>query len=209
MSKATVQALSDSLFPDIGTDITPADLRTFNDALIADYQEEIQQLTQAEIDALTPDLGQIVFNEDLANYCFWNGSSWKYFVTNGVNLAEIRTVKVTVTSAEILDSHDNPVELLPAPGVNSFYQIINTTIKKSFDTTAYDTNVDGNFTIGSEIVGSTLDLSFTQTSYVFGTGSGSIDDIENQACFFTTETGNPENGDGELVFYITYQILEL
>ena len=98
---------------------------------------------------------------------------------------------------------------MPAPGVNSFYQIINVTIKKSFDTTAYDTNVDGNFTIGSEIVGGILDLAFTQTSYTAGTGSFSIDDIENQGLFLTTETGNPENGDGELVFYITYQILEL
>ena len=38
MSKIAVQALSDSLFSDVGADITPADLRTFNDALIDDYQ---------------------------------------------------------------------------------------------------------------------------------------------------------------------------
>lgn len=208
MSKIAVQALSDSLFSDVGADITPADLRTFNDALIDDYQEEIQQLTTAEITALTPTNGLLVYNTDLAKYGYYNGTAWKYFLTE-TPVALIQTIKVTVTSAEILDSHDNPVELLPAPGVNSFYQVINTTIKKSFDTTAYDTNVDGNFTIGSEIVGGTLDLAFTQTSYTAGTGSFSIDDIENQGLFFTTETGNPENGDGELVFYITYQILEL
>jgi hypothetical protein len=208
MSKIAVQALSDSLFSDVGADITPADLRTFNDALIDDYQEEVQQLTTAEITALTPTNGLLVYNTDLAKYGYYNGSSWKYFLTE-TPVALIQTIKVTVTSAEILDSHDNPVELLPAAGVNSFYQIINVTIKKSFDTTAYDTNVDGNFTIGSEIVGGTLDLAFTQTSYTAGTGSFSIDDIENQGLFFTTETGNPENGDGELVFYITYQILEL
>jgi hypothetical protein len=208
MSKIAVQALSDSLFSDVGADITPADLRTFNDALIDDYQEEVQQLTTAEITALTPTNGLLVYNTDLAKYGYYNGTAWKYFLTE-TPVALIQTIKVTVTSAEILDSHDNPVELLPAAGVNSFYQIINVTIKKSFDTTAYDTNVDGNFTIGSEIVGGTLDLAFTQTSYTAGTGSFSIDDIENQGLFFTTETGNPENGDGELVFYITYQILEL
>lgn len=208
MSKIAVQALSDSLFSDVGADITPADLRTFNDALIDDYQEEIQQLTTAEINALTPPVGLLVYNTDLAKYGYHNGVAWKYFLTE-TPVALIQTIKVTVTSAEILDAYDTPVELLPAPGVNSFYQVINTTIKKSFYTTAYDTNVDGIFTIGTEVIGGTLDLAFTQTSYVFGTGSGSIDDIENQGLFFTTETGNPENGDGELVFYITYQILEL
>jgi len=208
MSKIAVQALSDSLFPDIGPEITPADLRAFNNAIIDDYQEEIQQLTTAEINALTPPIGLLVYNTDLAKYGYHNGVAWKYFLTE-TPVALIQTIKVTVTSAEILDSHDNPVELLPAPGVNSFYQVINTTIKKSFDTTAYDTNVDGIFTIGTEVIGGTLDLAFTQTSYVFGTGSGSIDDIENQGLFFSTETGNPENGDGELIFYITYQILEL
>lgn len=207
MSKIAVQALSDSLFSDVGADITPADLRTFNDALIDDYQEEIQQLTTAAINALTPTNGLLVYNTDLAKYGYYNGSSWKYFLTE-IPVAEIQTIKVTVTSAEILDSHDNPVELLPAPGVNSFYQTINATIKRSFNTTAYDTNVNGNFTIGSEVIGGTLDLSFTQTSYISGTGSFIVDDIENQGLFFSTESGNPENGDGELVFYITYQILE-
>lgn len=207
MSKIAVQALSDSLFPDVGTDITPADLRTFNNALIADYNEEIAQLTQTEINALTPTNGLLVYNLDLAKYGYYNGSSWKYFLTE-TPVAQIQTTKVTITSAEILDSYDNPVEILPAPGVGSFYQILAVTYSRVFDTTPYDANVNGAFTVGSAVIGN-IDLSFTETSYSFASPSATVADIDNQGFFFTNEDGNPVDGDGEIIVYITYQIIEL
>jgi hypothetical protein len=206
MSKATVQALSDSTFPDVGPAITPADIRAFNNALIADYQEELQQLTQAEIDALTPDLGQIVFNTDLANYCFWNGSMWKYFVTNAVNLAEIRTVKVTVTSAEILDAYDTPIELIAAPPSGFYIDPISITARFDYDSTPYATNTNGLVKIGSGTINGLIPLSTSNSLMTKMALSGFG---FSGAMTFTVEDGNPTAGDSDLIFYITYQVVQL
>lgn len=205
MSKIAVQALSDSLFSDVGADITPADLRTFNDALIDDYQEEVQQLTTAEITALTPTNGLLVYNTDLAKYGYYNGSAWKYFLTE-TPVALIQTIKVTVTSAEILDAYDTPVELIPAPAAGFYIDPISIVHKFDYDTTAYATNTSGKIVLSDE--GSVCDIDLTRANSDVQKTGGS-DFVTDGAMLFTVETGNPTAGDSDLIIFITYQVIEL
>jgi hypothetical protein len=205
MSKIAVQALSDSLFSDVGADITPADLRTFNDALIDDYQEEIQQLTTAEITALTPTNGLLVYNTDLAKYGYYNGTAWKYFLTE-TPVAEIQTIKVTVTSAEILDAYDTPVELIPAPPAGFYIDPISIVYRFDYNTTPYATNTSGIIVLSDE--GTVVDIDLTRANSDVLKTSGS-DFMTDGAMLFTVETGNPTAGDSDLIIFITYQVLEL
>jgi hypothetical protein len=205
MSKIAVQALSDSLFSDVGADITPADLRTFNDALIDDYQEEVQQLTTAEITALTPTNGLLVYNTDLAKYGYYNGSSWKYFLTE-IPVAEIQTIKVTVTSAEILDAYDTPIELIPAPPAGFYIDPISIVYRFDYDSTPYATNTSGKIILSDE--GSVVDIDLTRANSDVVKTTGS-DFMTDGAMLFTVETGNPTAGDSDLIIFITYQLVEL
>jgi hypothetical protein len=205
MSKIAVQALSDSLFSDVGADITPADLRTFNDALIDDYQEEVQQLTTAEITALTPTNGLLVYNTDLAKYGYYNGSSWKYFLTE-IPVAEIQTIKVTVTSAEILDAYDTPIELIPAPPAGFYIDPISIVYRFDYDSTPYATNTSGKIILSDEGIVSDIDLSRTDSD-VLKEQTGVF--VTEGAMLFTVETGNPTAGDSDLIIFITYQVIEL
>jgi hypothetical protein len=205
MSKIAVQALSDSLFSDVGADITPADLRTFNDALINDYQEEVQQLTTAEITALTPTNGLLVYNTDLAKYGYYNGSSWKYFLTE-IPVAEIQTIKVTVTSAEILDAYDTPVELIPAPPAGFYIDPISIVYRFDYDSTPYATNTNSFITFGIQNVSSKIDLTIADSDMgkVELNGEGFSGAME-----FRVKDGNPTAGDSDLIIFITYQLVEL
>jgi hypothetical protein len=205
MSKIAVQALSDSLFSDVGADITPADLRTFNDALIDDYQEEIQQLTTAEITALTPTNGLLVYNTDLAKYGYYNGSAWKYFLTE-IPVAEIQTIKVTVTSAEILDAYDTPIELIPAPPAGFYIDPISIVYRFDYDSTPYATNTSGKIILSDEGIVSDIDLSRTDSD-VLKEETGVF--VTDGAMLFTVEDGNPTAGDSDLIIFITYQVIEL
>jgi hypothetical protein len=205
MSKIAVQALSDSLFSDVGADITPADLRTFNDALIDDYQEEVQQLTTAEITALTPTNGLLVYNTDLAKYGYYNGSAWKYFLTE-IPVAEIQTIKVTVTSAEILDAYDTPVELIPAPPAGFYIDPISIMLRFDYNTTPYATNTSGIIVLSDEGNVADIDLSRTDSD-VLKEQTGVF--VTEGAMLFTVETGNPTAGDSDLIIFITYQLVEL
>jgi hypothetical protein len=206
MSKIAVQALSDSLFPDIGPEITPADLRAFNNAIIDDYQEEIQQLTTAEINALTPPIGLLVYNTDLAKYGYHNGVAWKYFLTE-TPVAEIQTIKVTVTSAEILDAHDTPIELIPAPPAGFYIDPISIVFRFDYNTTAYATNVDGVINLPQEFTEIPLNISNSNPRKCQNNSNGIC--LNNAAMTFSVETGNPTAGDSDLIIFITYQVIEL
>jgi hypothetical protein len=130
----------------------------------------------------------------------------KYFVTNGVNLSEIRTVKVTVTSAEILDAYDTPIELIPAPPSGFYIDPISIVYRFDYDSTPYATNTSGIIVLSDE--GNVADIDLTRANSDVLKTSGS-DFVTDGAMLFTVETGNPTAGDSDLIIFITYQVIEL
>lgn len=137
-------------------------------------------------------------------------------VTSKVTLDEIKTYsqpanvilseKVTITSAEILDAYDTPIQLIPAPPAGFYIDPISVVSRFDYDSTPYATNTNGRIHIGSQSVTSIIDLS-TANSLMAKEGFGGQG--LSGAMTFTVEDGNPTAGDSDLIIYITYQIIEL
>jgi hypothetical protein len=137
-------------------------------------------------------------------------------LTSKVTLDEIKTYsqpanvilseKVTVTSAEILDAYDTPVELIPAPPAGFYIDPISIVYRFDYDSTPYATNTSGIIVLSDEGIVNDIDLSRTDSD-VLKEQTGVF--VTDGAMLFTVEDGNPTAGDSDLIIYITYQIIEL
>lgn len=68
---------------------------------------------------------------------------------NPVIVQSAKKVKITVTSAQLLDLHNTPVQLIAAPGPGKAIQILNVVPQVEFNTTPYEwSNVTGGNTFG-------------------------------------------------------------
>jgi len=139
------------------------------------------------------------------------GDSSKFLNQQGewvtINTDGLLRVKVTVTSEEILNSFTTPVELIPSPGVGYYINILDVNELQDFNSIVYDTNTTGN--LGYEDINVILyntKLDFLTTSFfkIFPKNN----DIEtNRPISFWTENGNPTDGNSNITYYITYQIV--
>ena len=138
-------------------------------------------------------------------------------LTSKVTLDEIKTYsqpanvilseKVTVTSAEILDAYDTPVELIPAPPAGFYIDPISIVYRFDYNTTPYATNTSGKIQLGGSTVVNLIDL--TESDSIVRKKSYSSPIELSSAMNFTVDSGNPTAGDSDLIIYITYQIIEL
>lgn len=130
------------------------------------------------------------------------GTSWKLVGD------KIKTVKVTLSPAEVLDSYANPVELIAAPGPGKAIQPITFSTRVDFYTTAYATNVavgigfDPTYDFSHDISGTDA---FLQTTSFNLNAPVPV----NYPLMFKTNTGNPTDGDSYVDVYIVYQIIDL
>ena len=133
----------------------------------------------------------------------------------------VQNIKVTLTSAQILDLHNTPVELIPAPGVNKFIQLLSIYTYLDFNTTAYVTSPSGaiyyrygdNTTPVQEysLAGVTQMLQKTKDTFQGGQlPTFSIDDAwlpnENVQAFSNVASFD---GDSPIHVYISYIIKDL
>jgi hypothetical protein len=121
----------------------------------------------------------------------------------------LTTVKVTVTSAEILDSFGTPIELIAAPPGGYAINVLNCIKKDNFVTVAY-TSVNDSFIAYNSVFVDIFqpDITFTQSGFnrIGFSGSG----IESgRSVIFYTENANPTLGDSTIDFYITYQVVQI
>ena len=165
----------------------------------------------AAINASTPKEGQLFYNTTTKTLSFGDG------VTHvGVQTDEctcVQTVKVSLSSAQILSAFTTPIEIIPAPGAGKFIAPLNISIKYNFVTAAYDTNVDVAFKIGTGEIVDTNDILNSGNNLLFNivitNYYGILSNIENQNMVFTVPVGNPTDGDSTLDVYVTYQIITL
>ena len=131
----------------------------------------------------------------------------------------VYTVKVSLTSAEILNLFTTPKQIIAAPGAGFCIQPICFFYEYNYGTTTYNTNqtlelryagvaanVNSN-TILSRIFSVKArqgSLSTTLLTYI-----DSTQEIENKAFEVTVQTGNPTDGDGTLNIHVTYCIISL
>jgi hypothetical protein len=133
-----------------------------------------------------------------------------------------QTTTINISSAQILNMGSNPVELLPAPDTNKYYDIEKIIIEASQVTTAYVYGAElpciyiGGVALNLDqqklncsnpkAVQIVRDMNLTQLGAADYYKMGVID-LENPVTLSTYNGTNPTNGDGTFRVKITYSIL--
>ena len=142
-----------------------------------------------------------------------SGTSLKITSQDIANLAT-RTTKVTLSSAEILALFTTPKTLVAAQGANTVIQLISVMANYNFNTTAYSTSTDLQFSIGnwaglvtiSSILANTGNKIYTVLS---SPTNGDPSGITNTALRVIAPSGNPITGNSTVDLYVTYKVISL
>jgi hypothetical protein len=126
----------------------------------------------------------------------------------------VKTVKVDVTSAQILNINTTPVDIVPAPPVGFAVCLIHAAIKMDFNTTSYGTNTDlkilhpsataSQASFPSAVLGSLISI-FNFTSPANQIPNTNI--IEAEKLILTELSGNPAFGDSDITVYASYVLI--
>lgn len=103
----------DSDITALGSTYSEAAIETVLSDIVASYENIFPSVTTIQRDALTPTSGDIVYNTDNDRYEYYNGTAW-YGI--GQDLSTPQTVKVNLSSAEILGLNASAKTLVAAPG---------------------------------------------------------------------------------------------
>lgn len=198
------------LAADIAASTFTAPQQVILDDIVDSYQDLSQPLTTVQIAAIaTPASGQLVYNTDLSQFQYYNGSIW-------VGLGTLLEKQVVISAAELATLFTTPVTLIPAAGSGLAINIISYTRKTSFGTVAYDfASPLGICASSNTVANSMLDIDEMQVNAV-ATCSGSKSDLNesntvelikaNEAIQLKA-TANPTQGDGTLTLWITYNVI--
>ena len=126
-----------------------------------------------------------------------------------------KTVKVSISSAEILNLNSAPKQLIPAPGAGKFILPLRVIIQGNYNTSTYATNTNLQFapntlfqTNFSAALGFTADQLATYT-LTTNAGTSSPENTINQPINIFALAGNPTDGDGTIDVYVSYIIVTL
>lgn len=120
------------------------------------------------------------------------------------------TVKVSLTSAEILQLNSTPKILVAAPGAGKVIRPIGQVMKLNYNSSPYSGNAMTAL-LGGNIV-------FTQNSYLSSSNAydmrmqaqfGTAVDLENLPLTVTVTSANPTGGNSSIDLYITYAVISL
>lgn len=146
-----------------------------------------------------------------------SGSSVRTTINDIAALAtgEVTTVKVSLTSAEILDLFNTPKQLVAAQGSNTIILPLRVLVYGHYGTATYATNTTLQFATGtlfSTNFSSALGFSADQlATYTLTTNAGTSTPTNsiNAALMLTTTGGNPTTGDSTIDVYVTYTTITL
>lgn len=123
----------------------------------------------------------------------------------------ILTKKVTIPSSDILALHSTPIVLLPAPGAGKFINVLTVCATISNGTTPYVASaglaiyID---TASNNLMGSSDTLIYTDDRiHQFAFTNDNSQFIIDKELMIKSGSPNPTSGDGDLLLYITYQII--
>jgi len=190
-------------------DITPASLRNILENMVDSYQDIFAALTQVQINALTPVLGQMVRNTDLNVIQYYNGAAWNNVATVSTDTATVLYKKVTLSSAQILASNTTPIELIAAPGAGYMIDVLSLVFKFNYNSIAYATNTSMKPRYDTSLTPfSSFDIS-SGVSYIIKDETFTVNILENKSVEIFTDSGDPTAGNSTIDIYLTYRIVTI
>lgn len=123
----------------------------------------------------------------------------------------IQTVKVTLSSAEVLALNSSPKVLIAAPGAGKVIQIINAYLYLDYNSTTYLVATDLNISCNGYVLGTSSGF-LTNASDGFGSitpnSANTNTDQVNKSLDLTTSV-DPTTGNSPVYVYVTYRIITL
>ncbi|HVB24111.1 MAG TPA: hypothetical protein VNG51_19390 [Ktedonobacteraceae bacterium] len=136
-------------------------------------------------------------------------------LANGAdNGAVIKSVKVTLTSAQILALNTTPITLIAAQGANTYIEVLAATAKLDFGTVAYTGANAANITYtngaGAAATG-TLSSSFldSSSSAAAKVVPAAVTPVVNSPVVISVGTANPAAGDSTITLDLFYRVVTL
>lgn len=168
--------------------------------------------TTAQINASTPKAGQLFYDTDLNTLSFGDGVTHVGVQTDDCTC--VQTVKVTLSSAQILNSFTTNIQLIAAPGAGKFIDVHSIVIKYNYVTSQYATNTSANIYIGNSnyTVCNNININFSENTLeklAMIDNIAPLSDLANKALIYEAITGNPTAGDGTIDVHITYTVITL
>ena len=132
----------------------------------------------------------------------------------------IRTVKVSLSSAEILNGNSTPKQAIAAAGANTIIQPISYVTVYTYGSLTYAVNttlelfyqgINSVGVVSNTILNRTESFIMRQaaastTAFAFAISTA---DVRNKPLMVGVQTGNPTTGNGTVDIYITYNIITL
>lgn len=167
--------------------------------------------TAAEVAASSPKEGQLFYATDSKVLSFGDGVTHAAIQESDACTC-VKTVKVTLTSAQILSSNTTPIQLIAAPGAGKMIMVLSFAGNLTYNTATYATNTSGQLVQGATLV-RTFSLAFTTSGQIYLAPSSPplalSSTLENQSISFSTQTGDPTAGDGTIDLHLTYTVITL
>ena len=130
------------------------------------------------------------------------------------NVVVKQTATISISSAEMLAINTTPKILVAAQGAGTIIVPKSMTVKHTYVSTTYDTDtlVYAKYnSTGKPLASSGLTIASTATSWIIVTSinPSTTDDITNKALILTTNTADPETGDGTFEIVLEYSVITI
>ena len=129
----------------------------------------------------------------------------------------MRVAKLTILSASVLTLNTIPIEIIPAPGVGYFTEIIQCSGSLIFNTTPYaaastinlitDTATVAQFTIAPIL--NAINSTTRTGQFVNASATNATQCIENKAVYVQVPATDPTTGDSNIIIYAAYRIVTI
>lgn len=133
-------------------------------------------------------------------------------LSDGHSGDEIRTVKVTVSTGEILALNGTPKTLIAAQGAGTLIEVLSCTYFIDYNSAAYATNTTLELMMSTAVLStSTSILANTADTYQVQSNINLTTNVNivNQPVTLKVPSGNPTTGNSPVYVYLTYRVITL
>ena len=130
-------------------------------------------------------------------------------IVEEISAKGVKTIKVNVPTADVLQLNSIPFQLIPAPSAGKAIDVISAVGRIIFNSVAYTTNLNLQITVGGTplFANSALLADTATTIRKFVNTTATL--VDATACELTVQTGDPLAGDSDIDIYLVYQEIDL